>query len=75
MQEKIVDARGLSCPEPVIRTARAISEGAEHIEVLVDTDTARENVLRLAAKKGYEASVQEERGCFRILLGRRREDK
>ncbi len=63
-----IDARGLSCPEPVVLTLKAIAEGATRLEVQVDTDTARENVLRLARKKGYAASIAEEGDGFRISL-------
>jgi len=49
-----IDARGLSCPQPVILTLnrmKMMDKG--QMEVLVDTDTARENVSRAAASKGW----------------------
>jgi tRNA 2-thiouridine synthesizing protein A len=50
-----VDARGLSCPQPVILTMNKIKEmGNGKIEVLVDTDTSKENVSRAATSKGWE---------------------
>lgn len=50
-----VDARGLSCPQPVILTINKIKElGSGQIEVLVDTDTSKENVSRAATSKGWE---------------------
>ena len=50
-----VDARGLSCPQPVILTLNKIKElGKGQIEVLVDTDTSKENVSRAATSKGWE---------------------
>ena len=36
-----VDARGLSCPQPVILARRAIEAGKFPIEVLVGTVTSR----------------------------------
>ena len=54
-----VDARGLSCPQPVILTRRAISAGTFPIEVLVETVTSRENVRRMAQKAGCTVAVQE----------------
>lgn len=59
MAEKTVDARGLSCPEPVLLAKRAI-EGLESgtIEVLVDTVTSRENVTRLAKHLGCEVETR-----------------
>lgn len=51
----IVDARGLSCPQPVLdflHAARQQSRG--EITILVDTDTARENVVRTAENQGWQ---------------------
>lgn len=64
----IVDARGLSCPQPVILALNAIRTGKDsELEVLVDTSTSRENVSRAAASQGWEiVSVKEEGGVFRI---------
>jgi tRNA 2-thiouridine synthesizing protein A len=63
-----VDARGLSCPQPVILTRQAIQTGQFPIEVLVDTVTSRENVRRLAKSLGYKVQVKEEGGEFRLTL-------
>ncbi|MBM4141010.1 MAG: preprotein translocase subunit TatB [Nitrospira sp.] len=50
-----VDARGLSCPQPVILAHQKMKElGKGMLEVMVDTDTSRENVSRLARNKGWE---------------------
>lgn len=50
---KTVDARGLSCPEPVIRTKNALTSGEKAYTVMVDNVTARENVSRFAMHQGY----------------------
>lgn len=48
-----VDARGLSCPQPVLLTLDEIKKGSDkEIIVLVDTDTSKENVSRAAASQG-----------------------
>lgn len=48
-----VDARGLSCPQPVLMTLDAIKSGPDgEYMVLVDTDTSRENVTRAAESQG-----------------------
>jgi len=50
-----VDARGLSCPQPVMMTLDAIKKyGTGEIEVMVDTDTSKENVIRLAQSQGWD---------------------
>lgn len=55
---KIVDARGLSCPQPVLLTLDEIKQGSDpEIVVLVDTDTSKENVSRAAVSQG--CSVKE----------------
>ena len=49
MKKKEVDARGLSCPQPVILTKKVLEDTPEgEILVLVDTENARDNVVRLA---------------------------
>ncbi len=49
MAEKTIDARGLSCPEPVLLARQALqSIGSGTVEVLVDTTTSCENVTRMA---------------------------
>jgi selenium metabolism protein YedF len=47
-----VDARGLTCPQPVILAKKALEENDE-VVVLVDDNTASENVKRLAANMGF----------------------
>jgi tRNA 2-thiouridine synthesizing protein A len=65
-----VDARGLSCPEPVIqaRNALAASPSGGEIEVLVETVTSRENVLRVARTAACEVDVEEIEDGFRLLI-------
>lgn len=64
-----IDARGLSCPQPVVlvkRDMEKMEKGA--LEVLVDTVTARENVSRLARSFGYQVTVEEKGGEFLLKL-------
>ncbi len=69
-----IDARGLSCPQPVLLTLEAISAGAEEqLVVLVDTDTSRENVTRAASSRGYESSeVKAEDDGYRLTFTKSR---
>lgn len=65
-----VDARDLSCPQPVLMTIDAIkAEEKGEIEVLVDTETSKENVSRAAENKGWiVANVAEDGGVFKITI-------
>jgi TusA-related sulfurtransferase len=65
-----VDARGLSCPQPVILTRDAIRTGQFPIEVLVETVTSRENVRRAAEKQGLKVQVTETQGEFKLTITR-----
>ena len=61
---EVIDTRGLSCPQPVLDTLRKIaSMGSGELEVLVDTDAAKENVSRAVQGKGWKVtSIVEEGG-------------
>lgn len=51
---KIIDTRGYSCPQPVMMFLNAIkADDAKEMIVMVDTDTAKENVTRAAANRGW----------------------
>jgi tRNA 2-thiouridine synthesizing protein A len=67
---KHIDACGLSCPQPVLMARQAINsmdQGAVH--VLVDSATARDNVMRTARKAGWHAEIREQAdGRFELLL-------
>jgi tRNA 2-thiouridine synthesizing protein A len=63
-----VDARGLSCPQPVILARNAIQAGEFPIEVLVETVTSRENVRRAAEKLGCVVQVEDLGDEFKLTL-------
>lgn len=66
----IIDARGLSCPEPVILTKKALVSGEDSYEVLVDNTTAKENVTRFASHQGYRVNCREDGEDFALTLTR-----
>jgi tRNA 2-thiouridine synthesizing protein A len=68
----IVDASGLSCPQPVIRARKALKEHPQgQVVILVDTGTSRDNVSRLGEREGCAVAVTETpSGGFRIVLTR-----
>jgi selenium metabolism protein YedF len=58
MAPRIVDARTLPCPQPVMLTRQALEESAE-VVTIVDNVTARENVTRLGQSEGCQVTVEE----------------
>jgi tRNA 2-thiouridine synthesizing protein A len=68
----VVDASGLSCPQPIILARRALKEHPKgQVVVLVDTGTSRDNVSRLAEREGSAVLVQETpSGGYRLVLTR-----
>ena len=67
-----VDARGLSCPQPVLMILDGIKKlNKGEIEVLVDTDTSKGNVSRAADSQGWKVKeVQEEDEGYRIIINK-----
>lgn len=59
MDKNVIDARGLSCPQPVILTMKALEKSAS-VRVLVDNETAVQNIKRFADSKGKQADVKED---------------
>ena len=68
----VVDASGLSCPQPVILTKNAMRKaGSGSIEVLVDTGTSRDNCSRIAEKGGWSVAVEERaEGGYKLVLSK-----
>ena len=54
---RVVDARGRSCPEPVLMTKKALAQQSGRLQVLVDNWCAVENISRFAGSHGYQVSV------------------
>ncbi len=64
-----VDARGLSCPQPVVVTRNKMDQiGKGTIEVMVDTATARDNIERMATNQGWQVEVKEKEDEFLLIL-------
>lgn len=62
-----VDARGLGCPVPVIKTKKALEAiDKGNVLTIVDNATAKENVTKLVKSMNYEFHVVEDDGEFYI---------
>jgi selenium metabolism protein YedF len=57
---KIIDARKMDCPAPVMLTAQAIKENAEVITI-VDNKTAEDNVAGFAQSQGLAVSIEQKK--------------
>jgi tRNA 2-thiouridine synthesizing protein A len=66
----MVDARGLSCPQPVLMTMGEMKKlGKGEVVILVDTDTSRENVSRAAKSQGWQVKAVDSEGTgYRITI-------
>jgi len=55
---KIIDCRGLNCPEPVLQTRQAMEAGApEGLAVIIDNEGSKDNVERFARSQGCTTTV------------------
>ena len=64
-----IDARGLSCPQPVILTKKALEDHGE-IVVIVDNETAQENVKRMAQSQGCDVKIEKRDGDIFLTISR-----
>lgn len=54
-----IDARGLGCPIPVVKTKQAMDKNpGEAITIFVETAVAKENVSRFAAARKYSVELE-----------------
>jgi len=65
----MVDARGYSCPMPVVMVQKAVKNGnPDKLEVLVDNRCSVENVTRYANNQGYQVETTMDGEDFRLVL-------
>lgn len=65
----MVDARGLSCPMPVVMVQKEVNKNSPaELTVLVDNQCAIENVSRFAGSQGYKVSVKADGDDFTLTL-------
>lgn len=51
-----LDARGMRCPWPVLRLARAMRDGTESVLILADDPIAPGEIAALAAAQGWSVT-------------------
>lgn len=64
-----IDARGLSCPVPVIKTKKALEDNG-NVLTIVDNEVAKENVTKLVKSMNYSFNVIEDNGEFYIDINK-----
>ena len=67
----MIDARGYSCPTPVVMVQKAVKNGApDTLEVAVDNQCSVENVTRFAKNAGYRVEVSDFEGDSKLVLSK-----
>lgn len=73
---KMLDARGLSCPAPVLMVKKALDDASEttlndeylnEITIIVDNEASMENVSRFLTSRGFNVEVLSEGSDFKIV--------
>lgn len=70
MEKKIIDARGLICPKPLILTKSALTELSigESMTVLIDNETSKQNVEQFLEDNRAAFTTEEENGLFKLTV-------
>jgi len=63
---KKIDARGRSCPQPVMMTRSLVEQGEGDIEVFLDNAVSASNVQRYLEKNGYRVRIIDDDGSIII---------
>ena len=63
-----IDVRGMSCPQPVLMTKKAIENHPEGIDILVDNNTAKNNITRFLKNLGYKLEFKNEEDGTLIVV-------
>jgi selenium metabolism protein YedF len=64
---KTIDARHLSCPQPVMLTAEALNQ-ADEVTTIVDNTGAKENVSRFGKSQGCQINVEQKEDGIYVTL-------
>lgn len=61
-----IDTCGTSCPQPVLMTKKALENNPNEIEILVDNNTSKTNVIKFLSSKGYNVAIKEDGDIFTL---------
>ena len=69
----MIDARGLSCPMPVVMVQKEVKKGSpDELKVLVDSMVCVENITRFANTNKYDIEVVKKDGEFELTLKKKK---
>ena len=67
---KEIDARGLSCPAPVLQTKAVVEqEKVDAVRVVVDSAASQQNVKRFLESQGFETALEKQGGDY-VVVGK-----
>lgn len=78
LSAKVLDCRDQTCPKPIFMVKSALAEAAmgETLEVIVNDDSSKQNVLRYCWNHGQEVSKSFEDGSdFHLFVTKSAEKK
>lgn len=64
----MIDARGRSCPEPVLMLRKAMTSKEASYEIMVDNRVSVENINRYGQHEGYRVTVEEREDDYLLRL-------
>ena len=64
----MIDARGYSCPEPVMMLRKAMFTKEDSYDILVDNLVSVENLTRYAGHNGYDTEFKKEGEDFHLFI-------
>lgn len=71
-----LDARGLECPGPVLKTRSVVeARHPDHLVVQVDNTAACENVIRFLNSQGYQTDIRQEGSVFTLTATLSEDDR
>lgn len=69
----MIDARGLSCPMPVVMVQNEVKRSSpDELKVQVDSMVCVENITRFAASRKYEVEVVKKDGEYELTLKKKK---
>ena len=63
-----IDARGFSCPEPVLMTKKALQDLGKPLTVLVDSPTPLQNITHFARNAGHKVDSRPLGDDFELVI-------